>query len=158
MMRLYLVRHGDAEAKMVGQARLLTEKGRDDVARVAALAQGGGVKVDRVYHSGKRRAEETAAILANHLEPATGVACMPGIRPGDDVGPTAEVLACETASLMLVGHSPHLDRLAGLLLAGDEGRSVVDFQTGSMVCLEQHRWTGTWSIRWMITPDIVCAV
>jgi phosphohistidine phosphatase len=38
---------------------------------------------------------------------------------------------------MLVGHLPHLARLAGLLLIGAADRSVVKFRQGGLVGLER---------------------
>jgi phosphohistidine phosphatase len=154
-MRFYLVRHGEAASKAIDPARSLTEKGHDDVARVAAFAQQAGVEVHQIYHSGKRRAEETAAILAGDLEPAGGLATVPGLRPDDDVTPMAEVLNQAAEPLMLVGHYPHLVRLAGLLLAGNKRSSAVDFPMGSIACLERNQGARSWSICWMVTPEIV---
>ena len=91
-MRLYLVQHGDAKPEADDPERQLSEQGRDDVARVAAFAKRAGVEVTQIRHSGKRRAEETAAILAEHLKPAGGVLALPGLAPKDDVSGVAELL------------------------------------------------------------------
>ena len=154
-MRFYLIRHGEAVSRAVDPVRPLTERGRDDVARVAAFARSAGVEVHQICHSGRRRAEDTAAILAEYLEPAGGAASVPGLRPEDDVRPMAEVLNRETKSLMLVGHYPSLARLAGLLLAGNKRCSVVDFQMGSFACLERDHGSGNWSVCWLVTPDLL---
>ena len=157
-MRFYLVRHGEAVSKVVDRERPLSERGQDDVARVATFARHAGVGVYQIYHSGKRRAEDTAAILAEYLEPAGGLAPVPGLRPEDDVLPMAELLNQAKEPLMLVGHYPHLVRLSGLLLAGNKRRPVVDFQMGSMACLERNLGARNWSLSWVITPDIVASL
>jgi len=154
-MNLYLVQHGEAEAKAGDAERLLTEQGRDDVARVAAFTRRAGVVVHQIRHSGKRRAEETAAILAEHLAPAGGVLMMPGLAPKDDVAGVAELVSQETEPLMLVGHLPFLDRLAGLLVTGDPNKSVVSFQRGGVVCLQRDPKTSAWAIVWAATPDLI---
>jgi len=154
-MKLYLVQHGEAMPKAENPDRPLTERGRDNVARVAAFVQRAGVEVHQIRHSGKRRAEETAAILAEHLAPADGVVALPGLAPKDDVQPVAELLGREVRSLMFVGHRPFMDRLAGLLVAGDPKRPVVHFQKGGVVCLERGPGTRTWAVRWVVTPDLV---
>jgi phosphohistidine phosphatase len=51
---------------------------------------------------------------------------------------------------MIVGHLPHLPRLASLLLLSDSGREILDFTPGTVVCLEK---TGSWRVKWMISPD-----
>lgn len=154
-MKLYLVQHGEAESKKDDPARSLTKRGRDDVARVSAFAGRAGVQVHQIRHSPKNRAAETAAILVEHLEPAGGILALPGLAPKDDVRPVAELLNRETRSLMFVGHRPFMDRLVGLLAAGDEACSVVRFQRGGIVCLERDPKKRTWSIQWVVTPALI---
>jgi phosphohistidine phosphatase len=145
-MRLYLVQHGDALPKEQDPERPLSEQGRADVASVARFAQQAGVEVYQIRHSGKRRAAETAGILAAHLKPSGGVTLLPGPAPDDDVYSIAELLSRETRPLMFVGHLPFMERLAGFLVTGDAQRPVVTFQEAS---------TRTWSIRWAVTPDLI---
>lgn len=154
-MKLYLVQHGDAKPKAEDSKRRLTGQGRGDVARVAAFAQRAGVQIAQIRHSGKHRAEETAAILAEYLTPADGVVALPGLRPKGDTGRVAELLNRETRPLMLVGHRPFMDRLTGLLLAGSRGRQLIRFQKGGIVCLERDPKTWTWMVCWMVTPDLI---
>jgi len=154
-LKLYLVQHGDAKAKSEDPERPLTEEGQRDVARVAAFAQRAGVQVVQIRHSGKRRAEETAAILAEHLAPIGGVAALPGLGPRDDADWIAELLSRETEPLMLVGHLPFMDRLSGLLVAGSQGRAVVKFQKGGIVCLELDPNARVWTVCWMVTPNLI---
>lgn len=154
-MKLYLVQHGDAMPKEKDLERPLSEQGRADVASVAQFARQAGVEVYQIRHSGKRRAAETAAILAEHLKPSGGVTSLAGLAPRDDVRLVAELLSRETRPLMFVGHRPFLDRLAGLLVAGDAQRAVITFRKGGIVCLEREASTRTWSIQWAITPDLI---
>jgi phosphohistidine phosphatase len=153
-MKLYLVQHGEAKPKAKDPERPLTAAGATEVARVAALALQAGLEVGQVLHSDLRRAYETASILGRYLEPARGVATMAGLRPKDDVRPAAEMLERATDPLMLVGHRPFLERLVGLLLAGDEERSVVSFHKGGLVCLTRDE-ASAWAIDWIIIPDLV---
>ncbi len=56
--------------------------------------------------------------------------------------------------MMLVGHLPHLSKLASLLLVGNENKEVIAFRMGSIACLlgdQQSQWT----IQWMIIPEII---
>lgn len=154
-MRLYLVQHGEAKPKSEDPERPLTDRGRDDVARVAAFAQRAGVEVSQIEHSGKRRSEETAAILAEHLAPRGGVVALQGLAPRDDVGRFGELLNLETKPRMFVGHLPFMDRLASLLVTGAIVDPVVSFQMGGIVCLEPDPTSRTWMVRWIVTPDLV---
>jgi phosphohistidine phosphatase SixA len=68
-MRAYLVQHGEAHPEEVSPERELTPRGRSDVERVATLLANGGVRVAKVYHSGKTRARQTAELFARRLAP-----------------------------------------------------------------------------------------
>jgi phosphohistidine phosphatase len=152
-MELYLVQHGEAKSKAEDPQRPLTELGREEVQQVAAFAARAGLEVSQIRHSGKRRAEETASILAEHLAPAEGVLAIPGLAPMDDVRPIAKALRKETAPLMLVGHLPFMDRLAGMLVTGDPDRSAVRFRMGGIVCLQGAG--DDWAVKWAVTPELL---
>ncbi len=151
-MRVYLVQHGEAEAKSVDPARPLTARGRADVERVAALAARLGVEVHQIRHSGKMRAEQTAKLLGEALSPPGGVVAVSGLDPQDDVQPVAEALEREAQPVMLVGHLPFLACLAGRLLVGDEERSPVEFRTAGIVCLSYEE--GCWRVASAVTPEM----
>ena len=151
-MELLLVQHGESKREAEDPARPLTERGADAVRSMAEWAARAGVRVDQIRHSGKRRAEQTAAILADRLTPAQGVIVVSGLGPNDDVGTIAETIQGEQQSLMLVGHLPFLSRLTGLLVTGDASTLVVAFRNAGMVCLTDQE--GTWSVKWAMTPDL----
>lgn len=151
-MCVYLVQHGEARAKDVDPERPLTERGRQDVRNVAALAMRLALDVHQIRHSGKTRAEQTAAILGEALSPAQGVVAAEGLSPLDDVAPVADALRHAEEPVMLVGHLPFMERLAGHLLVGDAERPVVKFYNGGIVCLV-HGEQG-WQVAWILTPEI----
>ncbi len=151
-MELLLVQHGEAKTEAEDPVRPLAERGADAVRSMAVWAARAGVKVDQIRHSGKRRAEQTAAILADRLTPAQGVIVVSGLGPNDDVGTIAETIQGEQQFPMLVGHLPFLSRLTGLLVTGDASTSVVAFRNAGIVCLTDKE--GTWSIKWAMTPDL----
>ncbi len=150
-MRVYLVQHGEAKPEEQDPERGLTGKGVRDVERVASLAAGAGAKPLFIYHSGKKRALETAEIFAGKLVPAKGVLEADGLSPLDDPSVWAGRLAAEEDEVMLVGHMPHVGGLASLLLCGDPEKGVVSFRQGATLCLERDG--GRWSVVWMVTPD-----
>jgi phosphohistidine phosphatase len=152
-MNLYLVQHGEAKTKAEDPERPLTQPGADVVASMAAWAAKVAIEVDQVRHSGKRRAQQTAEILADAIAPSRGVVSVSDINPNDDVAPWAETLTKENRSVMLVGHLPFLNRLASLLLVADPAVEVIRFHNAGIVCLthEENRW----SLRWVVTPDLV---
>jgi len=150
-MLFYLVQHGDAKREEEDQSRPLSEKGIKDVKGVASHISKLNIGVEEVLHSGKLRAKQTAEIIAEKLKIAKGISETDGLSPMDDANMWAERLNKRTDTLMLVGHLPHLGKLASLLLCSEKERNVVAFKMGGIVCLKRDD-TG-WSLQWMITPE-----
>jgi phosphohistidine phosphatase len=150
-MLVYLVQHGDAKREEEDPTRPLSEKGISDVKGVSSHISRLNIGVEEVLHSGKLRAKQTAEIMAEKLKIEKGIAETNGLAPLDDASIWAERLKTRTDSLMLVGHLPHLGKLASLLLCSEKERNVVAFKMGGVVCLKRDD-TG-WSLQWMITPE-----
>ena len=154
-MNLYLVRHGEALREEDDPERPLSDAGWADVRRMADyVATHLIIDVDRVLHSGKARARQTAEVLAGALVPSPGVDMTDGLEPMSDPMAWGERLADTREDLVLVGHLPHLARLSSLLLSGDGTRPLVAFQTGAILRLERDD-KGGWSVRWMVDPSVV---
>lgn len=152
-MLLYLVQHGEARSREEDPDRPLTDDGRADVEAVMLLMMRvGAIMASRVLHSGKRRAAETAGIIATKIDADS--AETDGLSPDDDPGVWAERVRSSDRDTVLVGHLPHLSRLASLLLAGDPDVEVVEFANGGVVCLHRTE-DGSWSLRWSVIPRLV---
>lgn len=153
-MRLYLVRHGQAKAKEEDAQRHLTGAGIEEVHQMARFAKRLGVSAEQVWHSGKARAKQTAEILAAEIGGSPEVLEQAGMKPNDGTKSVAKAIAAsEREGLMIVGHLPHLGRLAGRLIVGDADVSVAALPTGGMVCLEGE--AGRWRVRWAVNPEVV---
>jgi phosphohistidine phosphatase len=153
-MRLYLMQHGLAVPKEADPDRPLRAEGRADVRRLAAFLRGAGVRVEQVFHSGKTRAAQTAALLAEALLPAGQPEARAGLNPDDPLEILAPELVHWTADTMLVGHLPLLARLASLLLAADADRPLLAFRPGSLACLERDA-DRRWALLWMLRPELL---
>ena len=153
-MKLYLVQHGDALPKESDPRRPLSDRGRVDVERMAGFLGKGGLRVSRVLHSGKLRAEQTANLLATSVGDASRVEAADGINPLDPVDGFARSAGSWTQDTMVVGHQPFMGRLVSHLVSGNVGAVTVSFKPGTIVCLERGEDAG-WSIAWMIRPDLL---
>jgi len=153
-MQVYLVQHGRAKSKQEDPARPLTEAGRVEVERVARAVTA-VVHPALILHSGKARAEQTAEIFAAQLKPAQGVHAVEGLDPDDEPQRILARLEQAQESLLLVGHLPHLSRLAALLLVGDPERELVAFRNGGVVCLARER--RRFALCWILTPELVAS-
>lgn len=150
-MKLYLMQHGKAKPKEVDPERGLTEEGAEEVEKVAEFLDRVGIKVERIYHSGKKRAEQTAEIVGKYLK--VKVEKTDGLEPLADIGVWAERLEKLDKDIMLVGHLPHLSKLTNYLLTGNPDLDAVAFIFGGVVCLE--RVERKWRLLWAVRPEIL---
>ncbi|MBF8270705.1 MAG: phosphohistidine phosphatase SixA [Gammaproteobacteria bacterium] len=153
-MNLYLVQHGQAVTKEVDPGRPLSPQGEQEIKRMAVFLEKSGVSVDRILHSGKMRAHQTAEILADKLLLKGEIEAIAGINPNDSVEDFAGKLHKLKHDTMLVGHLPFMARLVAYLTSGNADHEIVDYRPGSIVCLELDA-EQNWRIRWMLRPDLI---
>lgn len=152
-MDVYLVQHGESKLETEDPERALTERGRDEVSHVAHHVANAGLVVSKILHSGKLRARQTAEILAHHLRPKGGISERKGLSPLDEPQGAVRILEENGDGVMIVGHLPHLSRLASSLIVEDPSRELIRFRNGGVVCLSKSE--GKWVIRWIVTPELV---
>jgi phosphohistidine phosphatase len=153
-MYLYLVQHAEANREEEDPTRDLTAEGRRDLESVAQHLRRLQVQVRQIFHSGKTRAKSSAQVMARYLQPPAGVSEMAELAPLADPEVWAARIAGMDEDLLLVGHLPHLDRLAALLLTGDPEKSVINFRMGGAVRLRRMEG-GQWVVDWIIIPEII---
>lgn len=154
-MNLYLVQHATATTKEEDPRRPLSAEGKTEIKKTATyVAAHAGVTITRILHSGKTRAQQTAEVLGEHLKPAGGIDATDGLAPLDDPTVWESRLRDMNDDLMLVGHLPHLSRLAALLICGDAAYTVIHFRNAGVVCLYRSD-ADDWSVDWTITPELV---
>ena len=153
-MFVYLVQHAEAKSEQEDPSRSLSEKGIHDIEKVASYASHNNLKIQMIFHSPKVRAKQTAGVLSEHLKPSKGISEVDGLAPLDEPDIWAQRLKDVPDDIMLVGHLPHLDRLASLLLCGDKEKHAISFKMAGVVCLKRTD-TGSYALQWMVTPDIV---
>jgi phosphohistidine phosphatase len=150
-MDFYLVRHGEAVSETFDPQRPLSGNGQEQVERAARAVAARRARVSAIFHSGILRAEQTADIMARQLAPELGVRRITGLAPPDDPAIAKAELETAPASVMLVGHLPHMGRLAGLLINGDAERDAVEFAPATVVCVSHQ--SSLWRLVWVLGPD-----
>jgi phosphohistidine phosphatase len=153
-VHVYLVQHGQSKSEEEDPQRGLTDKGISEVQKVADFLRPLEFEVDAVWHSGKARAQQTAELLARAISAQDRVVRREGLGPKDQVATTKQALERTGGDVMIVGHLPFLGKLAALLVTGSEANEIVEFQYGSVVCIERHH-EGKWKIAWMISPALL---
>jgi len=150
-MKVYLARHGEAVSSQLDPQRPLSEQGITDIRKVASYIKSMGISVEYIWHSGKRRAEQTAEILAESVSVMKDCSAHNHLRPNDDISIIVEELEAYNTDIILVGHLPFMAYLASLLIAGSE---TVSFDAGTIICINREK-SGRWQIEWMISPKLL---
>ncbi len=153
-MRLFIVQHGNALPKEVDPERGLSESGKQDVANVAAFLTRGNVQVEWIFHSGKKRAWETAELFRECLIGDGHFDERDGIAPLDPVVPVVKEIQNLSKDSMFVGHLPFVGKLVAHLITGNEDIGVVSFTPGTVVCLERDE-NEIWSVAWVVRPELL---
>jgi len=153
-LKLYLVQHAEAKQEEEDPARPLSEKGLKDLDKMLNFLKGKGIEVSKIFHSGKLRAKQTAEKLKKAFNPTDGIIETEGLLPMDDPKIWVGKLDEEINDIVIIGHLPHLSKLASTLLKGDTSRETIRFRMGGVICIEKNQ-ERDWSIQWMVTPDII---
>lgn len=152
-MFLYLVQHAEAKKEEVDPSRSLSENGLRNIQKTSLFFAKQGLKVHKIFYSNKLRARQTAEVLAEHLKPEHGLSEIDGLAPLDDPNIWLERLKGVPEDVILVGHLPHLARLASLLVCESEKTDIISFQMAGIVCLKRDD-SGAYTFQWMVTPEI----
>jgi phosphohistidine phosphatase len=119
-LRLFLIRHADAEAGEPDELRRLSADGREQVRALGKRLADDGVRPDAVLTSPLLRARETGEALAEALDCTS--------EPSDELAPGASAAAVRSAvdgrgeTVIVVGHQPDCGQIAAELGDGTEPR------------------------------------
>ena len=151
-MKIYLMRHGEAEKNPGSIESMLTDKGVEQVSQMAEKLKEKEIYVDEVYYSGLLRAEESASIIQS-----TAFSQLEGIERSGDLAPQAEPKRWQSKledenyksmDLFFVSHIPFLDKFTEILI---NDISEVHYACGTIVCLEKNEGKD-WKILWQWDP------
>lgn len=134
-MRLWLLRHGEAEPRAASDAlRELTERGRNEARAGGEWLRGAGL--ERILVSPLVRAQQTAELVGEVLAYQGEWETVDWITPESDVREALRRLdAHEGRALLVVSHQPFLGDLGGWLVEGHGGQPL-PMRTGSLAVLE----------------------
>lgn len=162
-MLLLLIRHAhagdrDPDRWPDDRDRPLTDKGRKTQRKVGRALAKLGLAPAKVLTSPWVRAAQTAEILVQELGlhtpalPVDALAADPDlIRLADDIGDPGP-----NAIVALVGHSPWMEELAALLLAGSAAGLQMDFPKSGVMGIDLERPAqGTGELRFFVRPKLV---
>lgn len=163
MFRLYFIRHApagnaeefdgpDAERPLTKRGRKKLRETRDGLRALIGVP-------DAIISSPYARAQETAAILAKSLHFAGSVELNDHLVHGGDAEMLAALLDAHTGQrdLVIVGHSPDLERWIAKLTTGDEGNAFLELKKGG-ACRVDVLTTAPHPqgvLRWVVPPSLL---
>ncbi len=162
---IFLLRHGiaaDPSPKMSDAERALTA---DGVLKTAAVGRGLAelrVAPDVVLSSPLRRAQETAHLVAEILNPTVTVEIYPPLAPGHSPEDVLKGLHAfrRSGQLLMVGHQPDLGILASYLLTGTTSLVPLPFKKAGAAAFSvggvPPRAAAT--LEWFLTPTQLRAI
>ncbi|MHC4131970.1 MAG: phosphohistidine phosphatase SixA [Planctomycetota bacterium] len=153
-MILYLVQHAKATSKDVDSERPLTDEGRDEAKLIANFVRGSGLSVWYIWHSGKKRAIQTAEILSEAFHLENSIKTRDDLGPNDDAGKIETEVNSIEHDVLIVGHMPFLSRLASRLLCGNQKSGTVTFKNAGIICLRRDE-ENRWHLDWSVIPQLV---
>lgn len=137
-MKLYLMQHALAYSAEENHERPLCPKGIDQAKAAAKGIKRLGLSFDLIVTSPKRRAQQTAALVAEGVRfPHSDILATDAILPDRHPQEVLDLLQKEApeSSVLVVGHMPHLGVLSAHLLQGGE----LLFENAGLACFELSR-------------------
>lgn len=128
-MKLYLMRHADANPKKKGQKdseRALTPKGKQQAKEAAKKIKESGTIPELIFSSPYLRARQTAEIAAKELGMGTAVYEEPPLACGCRINQLRQIISAhqEAGAILCVGHAPDFGIIAGELLGLPQARPL----------------------------------
>ena len=156
-MRLYLLRHADADAAShwTDADRPLSPAGKEEAETIAEAIRAMKLSFNAVFSSPLVRARQTAEIAVRYLPPVA-IQPLEQLRPGSD----PQSLFRELQSLprdthaLLVSHEPFVSRCIGRLISA-ESEPNISIKKASLTCVEVGSpvQRGAGVLLWMITNE-----
>jgi len=146
------MRHGEALSPQLDPERGLTGNGKKKIELVASHLKKEAVDFKQIIHSKKKRAYETAEIMARIISPAVKPKLHQHITPNDDPEFILTELNSWVEDTLITSHLPFVPNLITLLSGQDAYLSNISYETGTVVCLEKAD-NEAWAVKWATSPS-----
>ena len=156
-MRIYLLRHGEAEEGpgIPDEERKLTAAGRRKIQEVLRRARAAGASPSLILTSPLRRAIETGQLAASEF----GVGALQQTRalePDAPVGGVWDEIRAHQhePEVLLAAHEPLLSGVVAHLIGGPTGRIDMRKATLARVDVERFGPQPDGVLQWLLTPEL----
>jgi len=134
-MKLFLMRHGEAEFNLNNDAqRQLTDVGRANVREIVLRDKAELSHIDTIWVSPYVRAQQTAQIVQEVLDQPVHCVIQSFLKPSADPHSVFNELQEKDLSILLVTHQPLIGTMVNLLAGLEPGRHRLG--TAALACIE----------------------
>ena len=155
--RIYLIQHAKKVDSSVNEKTPLSEEDVIDAEKTFKKLRD-VIRVDAVFHSKQLRAKQTAAILSESIKRTPIVHEVEYLEPGSDIYSVYNLIKIADKDVAFVGHLPHLNRLASVMLGNSTEDISIKFKNAGVVCLVRKENSSSWALEWNMTPDVIRAL
>ncbi len=134
-MKIYLMQHALAYSAEEDQERSLNPEGIEQAKASARGIKKLGLSFDLVMTSPKRRAQQTAALIAEAVRyPYSDILTTEALLPNQSPEEVLEILQKESTDshILVVSHLPYLENLARELMQGGD----IHFENSGLTCFD----------------------
>jgi phosphohistidine phosphatase len=154
-MEIYLMQHGEAYSEDQDPERSLTPEGEEQIRSSGRALKKLGVDVDLMVSSPKKRARQTAEVVAGELGYSEeGIEVTETLEP---LAPSEDLIAYlrrfgDRRKVLLAGHLPSLGKIASDLVS-EGGDISVHFEMGGVCRIDVEALpTHGGDLRWILPP------
>lgn len=152
-MFLYLMQHALANSKEIDPERGITSQGEVETRKTATFLANLSPNIENIWCSHKKRAIDTANIVADKLGINDYVKECDNLAPKDPTDPIIMQIDKIESDTIIVGHLPYLSNLLDKLTINNNQNTYFKFTNSGIVCLEKIE--NIWVIQWAVTPKIL---
>jgi phosphohistidine phosphatase len=149
-MELTIIRHAIAEDGADDAARPLSKKGKKRFEEIAKSLKALELRFDRILHSPKKRAVDTALMLKDLCDGELHSTPLLAKEPSVELW---ELL--DGGRLAIVGHEPHLTSLMSWLITGEASGGNFELKKGGVAQLEGEPEPAGMKLISLLTPRVL---
>ena len=153
-MKLYCMRHGEAENPGINPERPLTANGKAELKRLAEHLKKNHIRFPTMVHSPRLRARQTAEALAELVDHDRIMESHCGLDQTCYLGEAMELIEETNEDLLIVAHMPFIAELVCKLTTDQTKYPLLQFLPGTIVCLEPMI-KPFWHINWVLHASVV---
>lgn len=155
-MEIYLMQHGPSSAKDVDPEESLTPEGEAQIVAAGRALKKMGIRLDVIVSSTKKRAWQTAKIVAEQLRFQSEKIVQtdllkPMAAPEESIRFLKQYEGAK--AILVAGHLPSLAEIASMLLTGGS-KATIQFERGGIGRIDVDALpTHQGRLRWYLTPE-----